>query len=224
MLNNVMSEMLGASAETLYMLTVSGLLTGFFGIFFGIALFSLAQPALFKNKYHYFMLAAIVNSLRSLPFIILMIALIPITRWLVGSAIGTTAAIVPLAITAIAFFARIVENAMTELPLGLLEAGLAMGASPLQIIYRILLPEAFAAILRGMTVTLIALLGYSAMAGAIGGGGLGDLAIRYGYQRFDTKIMLFTLFFLIVLVQAIQMLGNALSQFFNKSSKVTQSY
>lgn len=208
MLDNLSIEILHASSETLYMLTVSGLLTGFFGIPLGVLLFSLAKPELLENKRSHFILEAIVNALRSLPFIILMIALIPVTRFLIGTAIGTTAAIVPLTIAAIPFFARIVENALSEVHPGLIETGLAMGASPLQIMSKILLPEAFASILRGMTVTLIALLGYSAMAGAIGGGGLGDLAIRYGYQRFDVKVMIVTVLVLIALVQIIQNLGN----------------
>ncbi len=137
-----------------------------------------------------------------------MIALIPITRFLMGTSIGTTAAIVPLTIAAIPFFARIVENALAEVPPGLIETGLAIGASPFQIIKKILLPEAFTAILRGMTVTLVALIGDSSMAGIIGGGGLGDLAIRYGYQRFDTQVMLITVVVMITLVHAIQMLSN----------------
>lgn len=208
MLDNLSIEILKASAETLYMLVVSGLLTALLGIPLGILLFSLRKPGLLQNKPSHFVLEAIVNTLRSLPFIILMIALIPITRFLIGTAIGTTAAIVPLTIAAIPFFARIVENALAEVHPGLIEAGLAMGASPFQIMSKILLPEAFASILRGMTVTLIALLGYSAMAGAIGGGGLGDLAIRYGYQRFDIKVMIITVLVLIALVQIIQNLGN----------------
>lgn len=211
MLNNLYIEIARASAETLYMVFVSGLITGLGGILLGILLFSLQKPELFNNKKSYFILEAFVNTLRSLPFIILMIALIPVTRLLIGTAIGTTAAIVPLTIGAIPFFARIVENALAEVPAGLIEAGLAMGASSLQIIRKILLPEAFVTILRGMTVTLIALLGYSAMAGAIGGGGLGDLAIRYGYQRFDTRVMLITIFILIIFVQIIQKLGETIS-------------
>jgi len=208
MLGNLMIEILQASGETLYMLIISGLLTTLLGIPLGVLLFSLQKPELLGNKRGHFILEAIVNALRSLPFVILMIALIPVTRFLIGTAIGTTAAIVPLTIGAIPFFARIVENALAEVHPGLIETGLAMGASPLQIMSKILLPEAFVSILRGTTVTLIALLGYSAMAGAIGGGGLGDLAIRYGYQRFDVKVMVITVLVLIVLVQIIQNLGN----------------
>ena len=215
MLNNLLIETVRASAETLYMVCISGLITGFGGILLGILLFSLQKPELFNNKKCYFLLEAFVNTLRSLPFIILMIALIPVTRLLIGTAIGTTAAIVPLTIGAIPFFARIVENALAEVPSGLIEAGLAMGASSIQIIRKILLPEAFVTILRGMTVTLIALLGYSAMAGVIGGGGLGDLAIRYGYQRFDTRVMLITIFILIIFVQIIQKLGEKISESLN---------
>lgn len=208
MLDNLYSEMGRASLETLYMLGISGFLTALLGIPLGVLLFAMQKPDLFRSRYGYLIVATIVNTIRSLPFIILMILLIPLSRLLVGTAIGTTAAIVPLTIGAVPFFARIVENALAELFDGLIEMGLAIGASPWQIIIKILLPEAFSAIVRGMTVTLIALLGYSAMAGAIGGGGLGDLAVRYGYQRFDTQVMLMTVLVLIIFVQCIQMVSD----------------
>jgi D-methionine transport system permease protein len=150
----------------------------------------------------------VVNAIRSIPFIILMVAIIPFTRLVVGSSIGTVAAIVPLAVSAIPFLARIVESSLNEVPAGLLEAAQAMGATPIQTISRVLLPEAMPSIIRGITLTTIALVGYSAMAGAVGGGGLGDLAIRYGYDRFEIGVMLATIVVLIVLVQLLQAIGD----------------
>lgn len=153
-------------------------------------------------------LGLITNGLRSIPFIILMVAIIPLTRLLVGTSIGTAAATVPLMIAAIPFVGRLVETAMEQVPWGLVEAAQAMGATPYQIVYKVLLPESLPTIVRGVTLTLIALIGYSAMAGVIGGGGLGDLAIRYGYQRFDLTVMLWTIVILILFVQLLQMLGD----------------
>lgn len=153
-------------------------------------------------------LGLITNGLRSIPFIILMVAIIPLTRLLVGTSIGTAAATVPLLVAAIPFVARIVETAMEQVPWGLVEAAQAMGATPFQIVYKVLLPESLPTIVRGITLTLIALIGYSAMAGVIGGGGLGDLAIRYGYQRFELQVMLWTIVILILFVQLLQMLGD----------------
>ena len=153
-------------------------------------------------------IAIVVNIVRSVPFIILLVAITPLTRILVGTSIGTAAAMVPLAISAIPFYARIVESSIKEVPDGLKEAAVAMGASPLQIIYKVLLPESFGSLIRGATLTLITLVGYSAMAGAVGGGGLGDLAIRYGYQRFEVSVMVWTVAILIVMVQLMQWLGD----------------
>ena len=161
-------------------------------------------------------LSAIVNCVRSIPFIILMVAIIPFTRLIVGSSIGTTAAIVPLIIASIPLIARLVETSLREVPYGLIEAALSMGATPYQIIRRVLLPEAMPSIVAQLTTVIIVLIGESAMAGAVGGGGLGDLAIRYGYQRFNPEVMLATVIVLIVLVQVIQFLGNMLAKKLNK--------
>ena len=161
-------------------------------------------------------LGAIVNAIRSIPFIILMVAIIPLTRLIVGTAIGTTAAMVPLIITAIPFIGRQVETSLTEVPYGLVEAALSMGATPLQIIRRVLLPEAMPSIVAQLTTVVISLVGESAMAGAIGGGGLGDLAIRYGYQRFRPDVMIATVVILIILVQLVQFAGNLLAKRLNK--------
>jgi D-methionine transport system permease protein len=153
-------------------------------------------------------LGAVINATRSVPFVILMVAIIPFTRLVAQTSIGTTAAIVPLSVAAIPFMARIAENAMREVDPGLITAARAMGASPMQIIMKVLLPESLPGLIAATVVTVVSLIGYSAMAGAIGGGGLGDLAIRYGYQRFQSDVMAAVVIVLIVLVQVIQSLGD----------------
>lgn len=160
--------------------------------------------------------AGIVNAIRSVPFIILMVAIIPFTRIVVGTSIGTTAAMVPLTLAAIPFIGRQVENSIKEVPYGLIEAALSLGATPFQIIWHVLLPEALSSIVSQLTTVIIGLIGASAMAGTIGGGGVGDLAIRYGYQRFRPDIMLITVIILIVLVQMVQFVGNRLAARLNK--------
>ena len=162
-------------------------------------------------------LGAVVNATRSTPFIILMVAIIPVTRMIVGSSIGTTAAIVPLTISAAPFIARIIESSLLEINPGIIEAAQAMGTSPMQIIRKVLLPEALHSIVLGVTLAIISLIGYSAMAGALGGGGLGDLAIRYGYQRFQMDVMVVTVVVLIVMVQVMQSFGDWLSKKLNKN-------
>jgi len=161
-------------------------------------------------------LGAIVNATRSIPFIILMVAIIPFTRLVAGTSIGTTAACVPLTLAAIPFLARLVETAIKEVNGGVIEAAQSMGATPLQIIWKVLLPEALPTLIDNITVLIVNLISYSAMAGAIGGGGLGDIAIRYGYQRFQGDVMLATIIILIVLVQVIQSVGDYLSRKVNK--------
>ncbi len=156
------------------------------------------------------MLGAIVNIGRSVPFLVLMVAIIPVTKLLVGTFIGTTAAIVPLTIGAIPFVARLIEGALLEVPSGLVEAAQSMGATPTQIITKVLLPEAMPTIVNSVTITLVTLVSYSAMAGTVGGGGLGDVAIRYGFHRYDVVIMAVTVVMLIVLVQIIQSIGDAI--------------
>ncbi|OED45624.1 methionine ABC transporter permease [Endozoicomonas sp. (ex Bugula neritina AB1)] len=203
--------------ETLYMVAVSGSLSFALGIPLGVLLYVSRGGRIMENRLANVVLGSIVNAGRSVPFIILMVAIIPLTRLLTGTSIGTTAAIVPLTVAAIPFVARIAEGALNEVPGGLVEAAQAMGATPLQIITRVLLPEAGAGLIHGMTITLVTLVSYSAMAGAIGGGGLGDLGIRYGYQRFDGVIMLATVVVLIVLVQLLQMAGDKLMHHFDRS-------
>ncbi len=205
-----------ALLETLYMTFAASIIAGLIGLPLGFILFTtrkqglLAEPTL--NK----ILSFIINVLRSVPFIILLVAIIPFTRLVVGTTIGTTAAIVPLIVGSIPFIARIVEKALEEVPYGLTEAALSLGATPTQIMTKVLFPEALPGIIHGITLTVIAIISYSAMAGAVGGGGLGDLAIRYGYQRFDMTIMLETVVLLIILVQLIQMLGDSLASYFNR--------
>ncbi|MGI9280896.1 MAG: methionine ABC transporter permease [Endozoicomonas sp.] len=203
--------------ETIYMTAVSGGLSFVFGIPLGVLLYITKPGRIKENAALNSVLGAIVNATRSVPFIILLVAIIPLTRLLVGTSIGTTAAIVPLTLAAIPFVARIAEGAINEVPSGLVEAAQSMGASPLQIVSRVLLPEARPGLINGMTITLVTLVSYSAMAGAIGGGGLGDLGIRYGYQRFDGVIMLATVVILIVLVQLIQSVGDRLQNYYDRT-------
>lgn len=198
--------------ETLYMVAVSSALSAVFGIPLGVLLLVTDKGHILENAAINKPLGAVVNMLRSVPFIILMVAIIPLTRLIAGTSIGTTAACVPLTLAAIPFAGRLVETSLKEVPFGLIEAAQAMGASPLQIIYKVLIPEALPAIIDNMTNVIVNLISYSAMAGAIGGGGLGDLAIRYGYQRFRADIMLLTIVILVVIVQAIQSAGNLLAR------------
>lgn len=198
--------------ETLYMVGLSGFLSVLGGLPLGVILLSTRPHSILSNLLLHKSLGFVVDVIRAIPFVILLIAIIPLTRLLVGTSIGTTAAIVPLSIGAIPFVARIVENALAAVADGLIEAGQAMGATNWQLIYKILIPEARPAIIRGITITLISLVGYSAMAGAVGGGGLGSLAINYGYQRFDLTVLLTTILVLIVLVYVIQYLGDWLAK------------
>lgn len=199
-------------AETLYMLGVSAAIAALVGIPLGILLVVTEKHGILSCPILNKPLAFIVNMIRSIPFIILMVAIIPLTRAIAGTSIGTTAAIVPLTIAAIPYTARMVETAIREIPSGLIEAAESMGASPLQIIWKVFIPESLPAVIEIMTVVIVTLIGSSAMAGTIGGGGLGDLAIRYGYQRFQADVMLATILVLIVVVQVIQLVGSKLSR------------
>ncbi|MCD6038970.1 MAG: ABC-type transporter, integral rane subunit [Gammaproteobacteria bacterium] len=214
-----MTLLFNATLETIYMVFFSGVIATLIGLPWGIALYASRKGHIFSQPMLYQILAFIANIVRSIPFIILMIAVIPMTRILVGSSIGTTAAIVPLSFCAMPFIARVVENALLEVDAGLIEAATAMGANAWQIVCKVLIPEALPGIIHGLTLTGISLIGYSAMAGAVGGGGLGDLAIRYGYQRFDTSIMLITIIVMIVLVQAMQLLGDKLVRWYAHSKQ-----
>ncbi len=204
---NLVALLWDATLQTIYMVVVSGIIGTALGLPLGIFLAAsrrgelLSSPALNRG------LGLIVNALRSVPFIILVVAIIPFTRLVAGTSIGTTAAIVPLTLAAAPFIARIVETAIREVDGGLIEAARAMGASPGQIIAKVLLPEALPGIVLGLTLAVVSLIGYSAMVGAVGGEGLGDLGIRYGYQRFMPDVMLAVVVILVVLVQAVQSCG-----------------
>lgn len=214
MQNNFLSLLTQGTWETLYMVAISGLFAVLFGLPLGVLLFTTRRGGIMQNIISNKTLSSIVNVVRAIPFIILLIALIPFTRWVIGTSIGTTAAIIPLSIAAIPFVARIVESALLKVGDGLIETGIAMGGTPLQVIMKIMIPEASPLIIHGITTTLISLVGYSAMAGAVGGGGLGSVAINYGYQRFDLLVMVSTIIILIFLVYGIQYLGDWIARRF----------
>ena len=199
-------------AETLYMLSVSAIIAAIIGIPLGILLVVTEKNGILVCPVLNKPLAFAINMVRSIPFIILMVAIIPFTRMVAGTSIGTTAAIVPLTIAAIPYTARMVETSIREIPFGLIEAAESMGASPYQIIKKVLIPEALPSIIENMTVVIVSLIGSAAMAGTIGGGGLGDLAIRYGYQRFQADVMIATIIVLIIIVQLIQFIGSTWSR------------
>lgn len=196
--------------ETIYMVFFSTLLSVVFGLPLGVIVAISEEGSLWEHPLLNKVLNILINITRSLPFIILMIAVFPLSKLIVGKRIGTTAAIVPLTIAAIPFFARLVESAINELSHGIIEAALSMGANTRQIVLKVLVPESLPSIVSGITLTVINLIGYSAMAGAIGGGGLGDLAIRFGYQGFQEDVMIGTVVVLVVIVQVVQGVGNAL--------------
>ena len=197
-----------ALGDTLIMVFASALFGCLLGLPLGVALHVTKAGQILANPLLNKILGIVVNVGRSVPFIILLVAIIPLTRFVTGSSIGTAAAVVPLTIAAAPFVARLVESALREVDHGLVEAAQAMGATTSQIVWKVLLPEALPGIVAGLTITFVSLTGYSAMAGAIGGGGLGDLGIRYGYQRFLPEIMLAVVLVLIFFVQAVQSLGD----------------
>ena len=194
--------------ETLIMVGISGLIGGLIGIPLGVFLRLTDHGGILQNSPANKIVGWTVNALRSTPFIIFLVAIIPLTRSITGSSLGTWAAVVPLTIAAAPFVARLVETALREVDSGLIEAAQSMGASTSQIVWKVLLPEALPGIVAGLTISFVSLTGYSAMAGAIGGGGLGDLGIRYGYQRFLPDVMLVVVIILIFFVQVIQSLGD----------------
>ena len=216
MSNDMIPLLTKALGETVYMVAVSMAIASALGIPLGVLLYATDKGQIMESPMLNKVIGTVVNAIRSIPFIILMVAIIPLTRLLVGSAIGTTAAMVPLVIASIPFIGRQVETSLKEVPYGLIEAALSMGATPMQIISRVLLPESMPSIVAQLTTVVISLVGESAMAGAIGGGGLGDLAIRYGYQRFRPEVMIATVIILIVLVQAVQFVGNTIAKHLDK--------
>ena len=205
-------RLLGSLGETLVMTAVSGAISFAIGLPLGLVLVGTAPSGFWENRWVNGSVGAVVNGFRSLPFIILLVAVIPLTRILVGTSIGTAAAIVPLSISGIPYFGRVSEAALREVDRGLIEAVRAMGGGNWTIIREALVPEALPSLIAGFTVTLVLLVGASAMAGAVGAGGLGDLAIRYGYQRFETSVMIAVIVVLIALVALIQAGGDRLAR------------
>jgi D-methionine transport system permease protein len=211
----LLNLLINALWETIYMVGVSLLIAALFGLPLGILLVITAPGHIRPNQALYSALSIIVNIGRSLPFIILLVAIVPFTRLVVGTSIGTLGAIVPLTVSAIPFLARLVETTLLEVDGGVIEAAQAIGATTWQIIRKVLIPEAKSGIVLGITNSAVSLVSYSAMAGAVGGGGLGDLAIRYGYQRFQPEVMLATVIILVVLVQGVQSLGDLIARRLN---------
>ena len=212
MLNLPLDRLLGSLGETLVMTGISGAISFAVGLPLGLILVGTSPGGLWENPWVNRIVGAIVNGFRSLPFIILLVALIPLTRFIVGTSIGTAAAIVPLSISGIPYFGRVSEAALREVDRGLIEAVRAMGGGNWTTIREALVPEALPSLIAGFTVTLVLLVGASAMAGAVGAGGLGDLAIRYGYQRFETSVMIAVIVVLFTLVALIQAGGDRLAR------------
>ncbi|WP_347554787.1 methionine ABC transporter permease [Robbsia sp. KACC 23696] len=208
MLSQMYDLFLSSFWETLIMVGISGVIGAAVGVPIGIVLYLTDRQGVLANRAVNGVLGIVINAVRSTPFIILLVAVIPFTRLIVGTSIGTAAAIVPLTISAAPFVARLVETALREVDRGLIEAAQSMGASNWQIVTKVLLPEAWPGVIAGLTITFVSLVGYSAMAGAIGGGGLGDLGIRYGYQRFLPEVMVAVVLILIVFVQLVQSAGD----------------
>lgn len=215
MLNLPYEALLVSLGQTLVMTFISGAISFVLGLPLGLVLVGTAPGGIWESRPVNKVLGAVVNALRSLPFIILLVALIPLTRLIVGTSIGTAAAIVPLSISAIPYFGRVSEVALREVDRGLIDAVKAMGGSRWTIMREVLVPEALPSLVSGFTVTLVLLIGASAMAGAVGAGGLGDLAIRFGYQRFQTEVMLAVIVVLIALVSVVQAIGDRIARFFD---------
>lgn len=201
-----------ATGETIMMVILTLVFSGIFGILMGLLFFVTRKGNILENKFVFTILNLLVNIVRPIPFIILLVAITPLTRELVGTTIGTMAAVVPMTIAASFAIARIVENNLVSIDPGIIEAAQGMGASPVQIIFGVLIPEALGPLILGLTFVTVGLIDFSAMAGTVGGGGLGDLAMAYGYQRFDTSVMVVTVVILILLVQIAQFTGNFLSR------------
>ncbi|MBU8894588.1 methionine ABC transporter permease [Corallococcus sp. H22C18031201] len=218
MSSELLNSLWVATGETLYMTSVAAVLVLLAGLPLGVLLAIADEGGLWPRPALHRAVGVLVNVGRSVPFIILMVAIVPLTRLLAGTTIGTTAAIVPLVVAAIPFMGRVVEQALREVDSGKIEAAVAMGSTHAQVILRVLIPEARASLIRGLALMIISLLGYSAMAGAVGGGGLGDLAVKYGYMRFRTDVMLGCLVVLLVLVQLVQWLGDRLAARFERTS------
>jgi len=214
MLSVKWSMIVMALLQTIYMVGVAGAIAFMFGLPLGVFFATTRAGGIMESRWSNRGLQIVSNIIRSIPFIILLVLVVPLTRLIVGTSIGSTASIVPLSIAAIPFVGRLFESSFNEISPSLLETGTAMGASHRQIVAKILIPEAMPSLIRAMTVTLISLVGYSAMAGAVGGGGLGQMAINYGYQRFMVDVTIVTVIILVILIQGIQSTGNWLSRRF----------
>ena len=206
------TDLVTAFGETFLMVGIASVLAIAIGLPLGFLLHVTSRKLFWANRFAHVAGNFLVNVVRSVPFVILLVLLLPLTQWVLGTTIGPTAASVPLSVAAIVFYARLVEASLCEVDPGIIEASQAFGASPLRIICTVLFPEALPGFLRGFTVTLISLIGFSAMAGIVGGGGVGDLAIRFGYYRYQTDVMAATVIALVVLVQMVQMLGDWLAR------------
>jgi len=209
-------DLLKAFYETFQMVGIALFASIIFGIPGGLFLYVTEKGLFYSNKFLNVISGLIINVIRSIPFVILLVLLLPITQDIIGTTIGPLAASVPLAIASTAFYARLVWVSLCEIDKGVIEASISLGAKPFLIITNVLLREALPGLLRGLTVTAVSLIGYSAMAGIVGGGGVGDLAIRFGYYRYETGIMVITVFFLILLVQLVQILGDFAAEKSNK--------
>ena len=207
----LIKSLITASKETLEMVAISIVIALILGTILGVILYVTASPLLYKNKIINTISGFIINIIRSIPFIILLVLLVPVTKKVAETTIGPLAASVPLTIASIAFFARLMESALAEVDTGVIEATIAMGGNLREIVFDVLLVEAFPSIIRAITITIISVIGFSAMAGTVGGGEIGDLAVRYGYYRYETKVMLVTVLLLIVIVQFIQAFGEKIA-------------
>ena len=216
MSHEMLNLFIKATGQTLLMAGLSCAISIILAIPLGIILLITQSGHLLPRPQLNRALSLIVNAWRSAPFIVLLVAIIPFTRLIVGTSIGTLAAVVPLTLATIPFLARLFENAFENVSQGLIEAAQAMGASNLQIVYKILLPESLPMLVRNVTLTLVTLVGYSAMAGVVGAGGLGDVAIQYGYERFETNVMIITVILLIIMVQVMQMIGDRLASWLKR--------
>lgn len=210
--NITLQQFAEGMGDTLYMVGMSLLIGTILGSMIGIVIVVTKRDGVIPIPFIYAILNPIINMVRSVPFIILMVAIIPFTRMMIGTSIGTNAAIIPLIIYITPFIARLVENSLLEVGTGIVEAAESMGATPLQIIWYFILPEAFGSLILSLTTATISLIGATAMAGTVGGGGIGDIAIVYGYQRFDSFAMISTVILLVIIVQVIQSTGNQLAR------------
>ncbi len=213
----VLSQLGKASKETLLMVSIATVIGCVAGLFLGLILYITSNNLLYKNRAVNTIAGFIINIIRSIPFVILLVLLVPVTSKVVGTAIGPKAASVPLTVASVAFFARLAEASFEEVDKGLIEAALAMGGGIKHIVSGVLLVEALPSLIRAITVTIISIIGYSAMAGTVGGGGIGDLAVRFGYYRYQMDVMFITVIFLIIIVQAIQVSGEKIAKLLTKN-------